>query len=110
MRDCVLPFVAALAPLAVAAPTQVPASVSDQSSPVFTAAHAISNAVTQDAAADLLDRAVDAPRSLAFWTTLDLAMLAVRDRVEASPLLREGLRDAAPFDAEPAPLSLALIN
>ncbi len=100
MRVCVLPFIAALAIPAFAAPVlpSTPDSgVIAAQVPVFTSTNHSMLSVTPSTAADL-DRLTDgeqAARPLSYWTTIDLEMLVLRDRIEASPLLREGLASAS---------------
>jgi hypothetical protein len=63
---------------------------------VFNTISQSASSVTPSTAADLNRVAgADAPRSFAFWTVIDLEMLMVRDRIEASPLLRDGMASAA---------------
>jgi hypothetical protein len=98
MRVCVLPFIAALAIPAFAAPVhnRTPDSSSSYAhTAVFQSTTHSMLAVTPSTAADL-DRlaGVLAPRTIAFWTVIDLEMLTLSERIEASPLLREGLASA----------------
>lgn len=105
MRDCVLSFVAAMTPLAAAAPLASPFTTPFRAAP---SQPAVSNElpkfqsprlsglspVTGDAApmgSLVLADDLDSSRTVAFWSALDLGMGALRDRVESSPLLRDGL-------------------
>jgi hypothetical protein len=123
MRDCVLSFVAAITPLAVAAPVVSPLASPLRAAPsppavsfetpefIPTRADALPP-FTSDAAPHrsvVLSDDLDASRTVAFWTTIDLAMLALRDRVESSPLLRDGLADASAHGLVPTEI-LALRN
>lgn len=109
MRDCVLSFVAAIGPAAtvVGAPVIAPLpsqfftrtpSPTDMPSeaPTFRPDRAAASLppVTADAANEASVVFADdfgASRTIAYWSALDLDMLALRDRVESSPLLRDGL-------------------
>jgi len=62
------------------------------------------DAITPPTAAGLDAARPEASRSLAFWSAIDLDMLALRDRVESSPLLRDGLLESADLGS---PLALA---
>jgi hypothetical protein len=98
MRVCVLPFIAALAIPAFAAPvhTRVPDSSDSYAQiPVFNTISQYASSLTASTAAGL-DRLTghDAPRTIAYWTVIDLEMFAISDRIEASPLLRDGLASA----------------
>ncbi len=99
MRVCVLPFIAALAIPAFAAPvhTQTPDSgVTPAQAPVFHSTTQSMLSVTPSTASDL-DRLAGAEtaHTIAYWTTIDLEMLMLRDRIDASPLLRDGFASAA---------------
>lgn len=123
MRDCVLSFVAAITPLTAAAPVVSPLATPLRVAP---SQHAVSTdapdfiptradalpPVTRDAASHaslVLADDLGASRTVAFWTTYDVAMVALRDRVESSPLLRDGLVDASAHGLVPTEI-LALRN
>lgn len=123
MRDCVLSFVAAITPLAAAAPVVSPLPTPLRAAPsqpavsietpefIPTRADALPP-VTSDAAPHrpfILADDPGASRTVAYWTTFDLSMLGLRHRVESSPLLRDGLVDASAHGLVPTEI-LALRN